>query len=412
MIIGWEQVKNIIELYSEANYMIKRFYSDYEDQLSNYSTDGESFPVLYMTPIGGQLRYTQNTFTVRFYCFDRIIRSRENWNNIIDDCYRCLNDLYKFLQSNDVGLIDTERIANIIPINDALMDYVAGWYMDVDIDIDTYSDCYIMIDGVPAINDNGGIFIAKYLTCNSLLECPVIEDIEDEIFSLTSSVIDIEDEIFSLTSSVIDIEDDITQLYSGLTALSDDINNLELNDLTDVNITGATAGEALLYNGTDWVNGPISVASTLEDLTDVVITGVTAGEALLYNGTDWVNGPVATSSEGTLGIVFDGFGGTIIANQQYPFLTVPFNCTIDNWSIVADTTGDIEIDIWRLNAAIPTVADSIVNSNYITLTAGQINSGTPTGWTSVNLLAGDIINFNVRMATTIIKATLTLKITK
>jgi hypothetical protein len=187
---------------------------------------------------------------------------------------------------------------------------------------------------------------------------------------------------------------------------------LYLTSLGDVVITTPNTNDVLIFNGADWVNGTISVASTLDDLTDVTITGVSSGQALVFNGTNWVNQNVATSSEGTLGIIFNGFGGTILANNQYPYLVVPFNCTINSWSLVGDVSGNLEIDIWRANNAIPTISDSIVATNYPNLTAQQINSdSTLTGWT-VNLIAGDILNFKVNLANTITNATLTLKITK
>lgn len=146
MIISWEQVRQVIETFSDNHLMIKRFYSDFEDQMSTYSTLGEDFPVLYMTPLTGSFRYTQNMMSIRFYCFDRIIKDRSNWNTIVSDTHRCLNDLYKFLQSPQIELIDTEMEGTPTPINDATMDYVAGWYMDLDIDLDTWSDCFIMKD--------------------------------------------------------------------------------------------------------------------------------------------------------------------------------------------------------------------------------------------------------------------------
>jgi hypothetical protein len=143
--INYKDVIDKIEEFSDNHYIIKRFYSDYEDQMSVYSTQGEDFPVLYMTPLDSTVKYTQNVIKVRFYCFDRIIRDRSNWNYIMSDTHRCLVDLYKFLQSKDVELIDTEDEGDLIPINDATMDYVAGWYMDIEISFDTYSDCYTMI---------------------------------------------------------------------------------------------------------------------------------------------------------------------------------------------------------------------------------------------------------------------------
>jgi len=181
MIISWEQIRQVIELFSEEHFMIKRFYSDYEDQLSTYSTLGEDFPVLYMTPVDGVMGYTQNMLSIRFYCFDRIIRDRTNWNGVVSDTHRCLNDLYKFLQSPNVELIDTELEASILPINDATMDYVAGWYMDVDISLDTYSDCFIMIDGVPTFDWYNKIDFIKYLTCDDLEECDTFTDAIDNL---------------------------------------------------------------------------------------------------------------------------------------------------------------------------------------------------------------------------------------
>jgi hypothetical protein len=204
------------------------------------------------------------------------------------------------------------------------------------------------------------------------------------------------------------------RIYEGADLMKVPAGQSALSGLTDVTITGVTTGQALIYSGSSWTNQNIPTpVSALSGLTDVSISGATAGEALLYNGTDWYNGPVATSSEGSMGIAFDGFGGTIVAGIQYQHLIVPFACTIDNWSIVADTTGTLGIDIWRANNAIPTSGDTIVNSNFITLSSQQINSDSNlSGWTSTSLVAGDILNFNVYTASTVTKATLTLKITK
>jgi hypothetical protein len=190
MIISWEQIRQVIELFSEEHFMIKRFYSDYEDQLSTYSTLGEDFPVLYMTPVDGVMGYTQNTLNIRFYCFDRIIRDRSNWNGIVSDTHRCLNDLYKFIQSPGVELIDTELEASILPINDATMDYVAGWYIDIEVSLDTYSDCFIMVDGVPSFTWSGNFDIKKYITCETLADCDTfteaIDNLQEQIDNIPS----------------------------------------------------------------------------------------------------------------------------------------------------------------------------------------------------------------------------------
>lgn len=68
-----------------------------------------------------------------------------------------------------------------------------------------------------------------------------------------------------------------------------------LDGLTDVTITTPTNGQALVYNGSIWVNQTVSTVGTLNDLTDVTITTPAAAQILRYNGSQWVNGSVAYS---------------------------------------------------------------------------------------------------------------------
>jgi hypothetical protein len=59
----------------------------------------------------------------------------------------------------------------------------------------------------------------------------------------------------------------------------------ELNELVDVDITGATTGQALIYDGNNWIAGTIS--TTLGGLEDVETEGATAGYTLIYDGVTW-----------------------------------------------------------------------------------------------------------------------------
>ena len=64
-----------------------------------------------------------------------------------------------------------------------------------------------------------------------------------------------------------------------------------LGALNDVTISGQTSGEVLTYDGSKWVNGSVSVPSDIDDLSDVTITTPTNGEVLKYNNGTWENGP-------------------------------------------------------------------------------------------------------------------------
>ena len=59
----------------------------------------------------------------------------------------------------------------------------------------------------------------------------------------------------------------------------------------DVMIGSATSGDALLYNGSKWINRQISLAT---DMEDVLITGNATGQFLQFNGNTWVNSSIPT----------------------------------------------------------------------------------------------------------------------
>lgn len=98
--------------------------------------------------------------------------------------------------------------------------------------------------------------------------------------------------------------------------------------------------------------------------------------------------------------VFDGSPDAILVNSQAR-CTVTSACTITGWTIIADVSGSIVIDIRKSTyAGYPTVS-SITGSAKPTLTAAtKATSTTLTGWTT-SLLAGDVLVFNVDSVATV-----------
>lgn len=68
----------------------------------------------------------------------------------------------------------------------------------------------------------------------------------------------------------------------------------ELADLTDVELTAPAIGEALVYDGTKFVNGTVSTVGSIDDLNDVDTTGKAEGDSLRYDSGsgDWVAKPI------------------------------------------------------------------------------------------------------------------------
>jgi len=95
-------------------------------------------------------------------------------------------------------------------------------------------------------------------------------------------------------------------------------------------------------------------------------------------------------------------------------LEIPFACTINRVTLLADASGSIVIDIWKDVYANfpPTVADTITASAKPTLTSAQKSQdSTLTGWTTA-IVAGDTLRFNVDSVSTVKRVVLSLKVTR
>ncbi len=122
---------------------------------------------------------------------------------------------------------------------------------------------------------------------------------------------------------------------------------------------------------------------------------------------------------GEIVVVIDG-GGSVITTGLKGYLgPVPFDGTITQASLVADQSGSIVVDVWKCTYAQfdagsthPVSGDKITASAPPTITtATKSQDSTLTGWTTA-FAAGDIFALNVNSATTIQRATLSLKFTK
>jgi len=114
----------------------------------------------------------------------------------------------------------------------------------------------------------------------------------------------------------------------------------------------------------------------------------------------------------TIGITIDGAGSAITTGVK-GYIEVPYACTINQVTMLADVSGSAVVDIWKDTYANypPTDADSITASAVPTITtATKSQDATLTGWTTA-ITAGDILGFNVDSAATITRLHVILKVT-
>lgn len=147
-----------------------------------------------------------------------------------------------------------------------------------------------------------------------------------------------------------------------------------------------------------------------------ITTGIAYGGLFVELDTGEIVGPYITGSAGVNGAieyVFDG-GGSTIATGTFGDLEIPFACTIQRATLLANQTGSIVIDIFKdtYTNYPPTPADSITASAKPTISGTtKSQDSTLTGWTTT-IIEGDTLRFSVSSVTSIQRVTISLKIFK
>jgi hypothetical protein len=180
-------------------------------------------------------------------------------------------------------------------------------------------------------------------------------------------------------------------------------------DITEANFTGIP--ESAVTNLTTDLSARIS-KSTLTQKGGLLAASAAAtavehapgtnGQGVIFDSsqTDGIKNVDLTR---TIPFEFDNGASALTTGAKKVYVSVPYDCTITRWRIIADQSGSIVFDIWKQTFAAfpPTVAQSITASAKPTLSAAQTaESATLTGWTTA-ISAGDILEINVDSVTTV-----------
>ena len=90
----------------------------------------------------------------------------------------------------------------------------------------------------------------------------------------------------------------------------------------------------------------------------------------------------------SFGITVDG-AGTTLTNGSKGFVTIPYDCTITNWYLAADQAGYVQFDIKRGGTSI------IGTGNTPAILGYQTANAAVSGWDSVAVTAGDVLEFEI-----------------
>jgi hypothetical protein len=121
----------------------------------------------------------------------------------------------------------------------------------------------------------------------------------------------------------------------------------------------------------------------------------------------------AANASSGFSFVIDGGGAPILTGFK-GFVEMPYNMWVTGWTVVADQSGTIGLDVYKSNgySGFPTVP-SVSDADRPTLPSAQKNRNTNiTAWTDQQFNKGDLVGFNVHAAGVVQIATISLSGTR
>jgi hypothetical protein len=145
---------NKLETFFNAHLQVKKFGGEFREQMPNFSTMDERYPLVYVVPTSETSGMNTNVFTLEVYCVDIIQKDRANINTILSDCQLILNDLYLYYTDGSDLSVTVITDPTMTPLNNFDLDYVAGWVGTFTFEVDQYSVCAIPLEPIiPVTNE-------------------------------------------------------------------------------------------------------------------------------------------------------------------------------------------------------------------------------------------------------------------
>ena len=140
-----QALTNKITSFYTAHKQVFKVCTDFKEQLYNFATQDEKYPLVYIVPSG--VIPTENTteFTFDIYCYDIIQKDRANIITILSDTQQILSDLNVYFNDSTDYDFDVVGLPTFTPINNDLLDYAAGYQMTITLTVNDWTDCAVPI---------------------------------------------------------------------------------------------------------------------------------------------------------------------------------------------------------------------------------------------------------------------------
>jgi len=281
--ITFNNIVERFEIFAQNHFFIKTFsFGSPDDADLSKFTD---FPLMHLVYTGANYDAGTKTYNIEVYILDvpadkndKVERQKE----VVSDAEQCAEDIIAdiknggniFLFAQDYEVVN----ATTTPLEEETKNVLSGVLLDLSVAIPYEWDaCNAPIDGV----EPGGTEVTY--ARRGVLRMLTIDGTTDVQSVRTINV---------TNGTLTDDGDGVVTLDTGGAET--------LNDLTDVDTTGVTNGQVLKYDNAsgEWLPGNDQSATSLGNLDDVSIVTPANREALIYDGSEWVNDTVAKGDIG------------------------------------------------------------------------------------------------------------------
>jgi hypothetical protein len=137
----------------EANFatphlQIRKFDEGFYQDLAVWMTKNELWPIMWIVPQDiTHLPNSVSEYNLRIYFLDLLEKDETNERDVLSDQQQTARDFTNWLRENADSGFNLLRDPRTIPVKSIGMDFTAGWYTDISIEVNTeMTECAIPFD--------------------------------------------------------------------------------------------------------------------------------------------------------------------------------------------------------------------------------------------------------------------------
>ena len=119
---SYQKIITFLEDFCDNHYQVQKFGADFVEQLPNFATEDEKYPIIFVSPTGETPQDVTKLTSLEIRCLDIIQKDRQNITTIISDTGLILDDIYLELNTGDNWTYDVVAVDKS-PLNNDILDY-------------------------------------------------------------------------------------------------------------------------------------------------------------------------------------------------------------------------------------------------------------------------------------------------